>query len=339
VKILKSITLSFLLGLCLLFSTNVKVWGFTAQEIAQKTFPSVVLLVMEDANGQPLSLGSGFFVRDNIVATNFHVIEDSVGGYAKIIGKKKKYNISGTVGIDRDVDLVLLSINEAKAPFLPLGNSKDVKIGDEIYAVGNPLGLEGTFSKGIISGIRKDKVQTLMQITAPISPGSSGGAILNIQGQVVGVAVATFKEGQNLNFAIPVNNLQALLSKISRIQPLAEITESKNTHSAFDSFGERGIESIVIRKIRWDDDYGGAKYINFSIYNKLRNAVTDIKYLIIFYDDEGYPIDIHQAECKKEIPPKLAVMWGAGKDYGDFSDTKKITKAIEIRVLDFKIVE
>jgi trypsin-like peptidase len=88
------------------------------------------------------------------------------------------------------------------------------------WQLGNPLGLEGTFSDGIISGIRRDGSRRILQITAPISPGSSGGPILNEKGLVIGIAVATLSEGQNLNFAIPVSDLGPLLSSVGRLSPL-----------------------------------------------------------------------------------------------------------------------
>jgi S1-C subfamily serine protease len=85
------------------------------RQVAQNSFPSVVLLVMEDANGQPVSLGSGFFVRENVIASNFQAIEGSSRGYAKLVGKKNKYDIAGIVGTDTAHDLVLLAASDAKA--------------------------------------------------------------------------------------------------------------------------------------------------------------------------------------------------------------------------------
>lgn len=161
-----------------IYNPFVKLYKKTAREIAYNSFPSVVMLVMEDSNGQPLSLGSGFFVREGIVATNLHVIEGASKGYAKIVGKKAKYDISSVMGIDTKRDLVLLAIRDAKAPSLSLGDSHQVAVGDEIYAIGNPQGLEGTFSQGIIGSIREVGPDKILQITAPISPGSSGGPVL-----------------------------------------------------------------------------------------------------------------------------------------------------------------
>ena len=98
----------------------------SAQQIARQAFQSVVLLAMEDANGQPVSLGSGFFVREGVIATNLHVVEGAARGYAKLVGQKSKFDIAGSVGIDTQRDLILLAVNGAKAPLLPLGDSTQV---------------------------------------------------------------------------------------------------------------------------------------------------------------------------------------------------------------------
>lgn len=193
----------------------------TAQEIAKKAFRSTVLLVMEDANGQPFSLGSGFFVRDGEIVSNLHVVEGAAKGYAKLVGQKTKYDLEGITAVDPERDLVVLKIS-ARSQALPLGNSDAVQIGEPVYAVGSPEGLEGTFSQGIVSGIREVGTHKLLQITAPISPGSSGGPVLNGRGEVIGVSVATFRGGQNLNFAIPSSYLKTLLSKTGPAKALAQ---------------------------------------------------------------------------------------------------------------------
>jgi S1-C subfamily serine protease len=136
----------------------------TPQDIAKQAFGSTVLLVMEDANGQPRSLGSGFFIRDGEIASNLHVVEGAARGYAKIIGQKAKYDIEGISAVDPERDLVVLKISGAHAPALTLGNSESVQVGEVVYAVGNPQGLEGTFSQGIVSSIREVGTDTLLQI-------------------------------------------------------------------------------------------------------------------------------------------------------------------------------
>src|SRR5260370_27594994 len=118
----------------------------TPRQLAQRTFPSVVLLVMQDANGQPVSLGSGFFVGEGIVATNLHVVRGASTGQAKLIGQTKAYAFTNLVAVDAEADLVLLKVPSVDAPSLPLSNNNDLAVGDVVYAIGNPEGLEGTFS-------------------------------------------------------------------------------------------------------------------------------------------------------------------------------------------------
>ena len=184
------------------------------REIVRNTLPSVVLLVMQDVNGKPLSFGTGFFVKPDLIATNYHVTKGTSRGYAKLVGKTTTYALLGIAAEDKERDLILLRIKGASSPSLPLQTSAQTQVGDEIYAVGNPEGFEGTFSQGIVSGIRQAGPGSVIQITAPISPGSSGGPVLNANGRVIGIAVASIKRGQNLNFAIPVSYLAALLMKV-----------------------------------------------------------------------------------------------------------------------------
>lgn len=195
----------------------------TPRQVAQTAFRSVVLITMEDVSGKRIALASGFFVRKDVVATSLHVIKNATKGDVQLIGQTTRYPVVGVVAIDRERDLVLLRVSGTNAPFLPLGNTANVGVGDEIYVVGNPQGLEGTFSQGLISGIRRIDSGTLFQITAPISEGSSGGPVLDKQGRVIGVAFATLKTGQNLNFVVPAAYLLPLLALMSPPQSLATV--------------------------------------------------------------------------------------------------------------------
>lgn len=320
--------------------------GQTASQIAQKSYSSVVMLVMEDSNGQPLSLGSGFFVKQNIVATNFHVIEGAARGYAKIVDKKTKYDIEGIVGIDTKIDLVLLKITGVKAPPLSFGDGDQVAVGDEVYVIGNPMGLEGTFSKGIVSGIRQVEAYKLFQITAPISPGSSGGPVLNIKGEVIGVAVASFKRGQNLNFAIPSLYLAPLISKVASITSLSAKILMKQQKSILDDFGGRSVEGVIARNMmwKWDMQSTFAGGYSFSIQNNLREAVKDVYCLVVFYDETDNPIEVDMLSfpgvilggLAKRVTSKVhhSVQELTTPDWSKIPQTR-----IEFRVLDFKIVK
>lgn len=318
----------------------------TAKEIAQNSFPSVVMLVMEDKNGQMLSLGSGFIVKKGVVVTNLHVIKGATKGYAKLIRQKSKYDIAGIVGIDSERDLVILSVPNVKAPSLQLGDSSQVAVGDEIYAVGNPQGLEGTFSQGIVSSVRQIGSEQILQITAPISPGSSGGPILNSQGKVIGVAVATFKGGQNLNFAIPVSYLSALLADMKPAVPLSSKKEDKTDGSILTDLGGHSAEGVIGEAFAWGTCCDGR--FTFSLRNQLRESVKNIRCLVVIYDDSDRPIDFASIHYPNIIPDGLAKRIFGHVDSsveamlhssGFINKTGKEKGRIEFRILDFQIIE
>lgn len=314
----------------------------TPREIAQKCFPSVVLLVMEDVHGQPLALGSGFFVRANLIASNRHVVEGASGGYAKLVGQKQKYELKGILDLDERNDLVLLKIEGCDAPALEVDDSSKVAVGAAIYSIGNPKGLEGTFASGIVSGIRQFDQDSLLQITAPISPGSSGGPILNDQGNVIGVAVATFKSGQNLNFAIPANCLTKLMSQeASRtnsnlLKSFDVLKQQAVTNSIFDGLGGNSREGVEIRNFRWNNsawDQGGG--FTFTILNRLQESICNVSVMVIFYDKENEPVDfeIVKTSTSTILPSGLAKpVWGATSARQLSDQTPK-----EFRVLGFEI--
>lgn len=189
-----------------------------ARQIAKQAFPSVVLLVLEQADGKTISQGSGFFVRSDVVVTNYHVIAEATRGVAKIVGKDAAYAIAGVIAASESLDLALVKISGANAPVLPLGSDSEVAVGDDVYVAGSPRGLEGTFSQGIVSATRRTKERRLLQITAAISPGSSGGPVLNSKGAVIGVAVASLRDSQNLNFAVAVGEVHRLLTQVGPVQ-------------------------------------------------------------------------------------------------------------------------
>src|SRR5881397_2515251 len=121
-------------------ATIVSAYGSPAAEIAKKAFASTVLIVIEDDHGQPLSLGSGFVLRDGAIVTNMHVIEGASRGYIKQIDNKTKHNIEGILRADNRHDLAVLSVPSLSAPAVRLGDSTKLAVGDTIYAVGNPRG-------------------------------------------------------------------------------------------------------------------------------------------------------------------------------------------------------
>lgn len=195
----------FLLWLCLLLSSTVSTaWAEdNLPAIVKRISPAVV--VVETQRGTKKGLGTGFFINSRgQIVTNYHVL---FGADQAVVRTQagRRYPVKRVVAENKEADLVLLAADIPPSEISPLEVSgKLPEVGEKIYAIGHPMGLEKTVSEGIVSAIRKlPKLGDIIQITAPISPGSSGGPVFNSSGVVIGVARATFRTGQNLNFAVP----------------------------------------------------------------------------------------------------------------------------------------
>jgi hypothetical protein len=175
------------------------------REIAARVRKSLVLIVTQDREGNVIAQGSGFFFKPGLVATNLHVLKRASQGYVKSFSDGVSYKVSSVVGFDLKHDICVLKLSDAAGDPAPL-STDEVAQGDDILVAGNPEGLEASFSKGIVSGIRSGS--GLIQMDAAISPGSSGGPVVNQRGEVIGLAVSSLIEGQNLNFAVPIRYLR-----------------------------------------------------------------------------------------------------------------------------------
>lgn len=180
----------------------------TPRQIVDKVLPSVVLIVAQDENGGAISQGSGFVFKPGLVATNLHVFKRASNAFVKLVTGGINYKVTEVVGFDIRHDLCVVRIDDSSIPPLTLNGSNKPSIGDEVFALGNPRGLEGSVSKGIISSIRNDL--GLIQMDAAISPGSSGGPVVNDRAEVIGIVVSTLLGGQNLNFAVKSEHLESL---------------------------------------------------------------------------------------------------------------------------------
>ena len=195
----------------------------TAEQVSAKCSPAVFYIEVYDAGGRALGSGSGFFISEGGRAvTNCHVIDGASS--AKIQTTDGSwYNVRGVYDYSEDKDLALLQIDGSGFPYLNMADSSVVRSGQTIYAIGSPRGLDNTFSSGIISNTaRTIGSLTYIQITAPISPGSSGGALVDAYGNVIGVTSAYIEGGQNLNLAIPIN-LVSILNDSNHV-PLSSIS-------------------------------------------------------------------------------------------------------------------
>jgi len=209
--------------------------------IAQAASKASVVIVTSDAAGKPLSQGSGFLVSKNgKVVTNAHVMQGAASAVAKF-PDGAFYEVEGFLGADSSIDIAVLKLHASgkEFPFLRPAEVDQVAIGQHVIAIGSPMSLENTVSDGIVSAIRtaRDLDPRLspdlrvFQTTAPVSPGSSGGALLNMQGEVIGVTSFGIVTGQNLNFVIPISYAKPLL-EADQVKPLAQLPSAAPTDDA-----------------------------------------------------------------------------------------------------------
>jgi hypothetical protein len=327
--------------LTMVLLTSIALIAQTATEIARNSISSTVSIVALDNNLQPLGYGSGFIIDDNLIATNVHVIENASSVYVVINGIQKNLNVEGYVAIDKANDLIILQVSNLQGNKLSFGTASLPDIGEKIYAVGNPKGLNGTFSEGIISGIRDINGNKALQITAPISPGSSGGPVLNTIGQVIGIAFASYTNGQNLNFAIPITYLINLKSKISFLQPISMV-KKKIELNKITSIDKEGVSVRILPSSR--ELFDGVSYQpSLSIKNNLPNAVSNIRVLVLLFDKTGtlidsdedtyFPYDSNNDE-NKLIKPYLARTYYSKLNINWVSGYK-----LKARILNYKIIE
>ena len=180
-------------------------------ELVRRIKPSAVAIETYDGRGEKLSRGSGFFIDTDRVVTNRHVIDAAVR--AEVHSSTGiVYSVKGVLAVDAEGDLALLKIEPAAVQIRPLALDRtSPQEGESVVVIGNPLGLEGSVTNGIVSAVRDiPTFGRIIQITAPISPGSSGSPVVNMQGQVIGVATLQVTGGQSVNFAIPSERISQL---------------------------------------------------------------------------------------------------------------------------------
>ena len=197
--------------------------------------------------------GTGFVIDSSgKILTNYHVIRGAYKCYVKFLNNEV-YNEVSILTVDAKRDIVLLKINAVNLPKSNLGNSDKTKIGDKCYVIGNPLGIERVISDGIVSNIiNSEKGYKLIQITAPVSHGNSGGPVYNKKGKVIGIATSSLSEGQNVNFAVPINYAKALFTDKQQVIPLKEFTQndaSAYLYAGLEDFLDNKYYSRAIKRL------------------------------------------------------------------------------------------
>ncbi|MBI1766681.1 MAG: trypsin-like peptidase domain-containing protein [Acidobacteria bacterium] len=221
-KLKKSIALLVLFSLPALAQAPKK-----PSDIAREQGQAVVVIEALDANGNVSGQGSGFIVTaKGAIVTNLHVIQGAHTVRVKL-PNGDVYKTQDLVDVDDTKDLALLKIKGFKLPLVALGDSDKTEIGESITVISSPEGLTNSLSTGVVSGVRRLEGLRVFQITAPISQGSSGGAVFDGNGNVIGIVTYLLRGGQNLNFAVPVNYARGMIGDevtktLAQLGPLAK---------------------------------------------------------------------------------------------------------------------
>lgn len=314
-----------LIGLIIVFSWVVPspLFAQDPKEIFRKAIPAVCVVTNTQSSGRTVGLGSGFIVDpEGVVVTNRHVLKGARQVSIKL-NDETTYKVTG-VYFDAGRDICLLKVDAHSLPVLALADSENIVIGEKVYTIGNPLGLSFTFSDGILSGKRIIKENKYLQFTAPISPGNSGGPLLNSSGQVVGIVTAT-TAGENLNFALAVNEIKPLVAGISAL-----LFESFESGTLPDILGK---ESIGISPMQ-EYDHAVFNYTNRIELNI--NTVDSYNNRGLLYIRKGsYDMAISDFSKALELDPRLVDAYcnrGAAYIYkgGYEQAVRDSTKAIKL---------
>ena len=230
----------------------------TAEQIYKLASPAVFFIEIYDKSDAIIKTGSGFFITDTGVAvTNNHVV---TGAYsAKITTDDGEvYDVAGIYDYDRKKDIALIRIEGEGFPYLEFADSEKLQTGATVYTLGSPLGLQASYSRGIVSqALREIEGTEYIQIDAPISSGSSGGALLDAHGRVVGVTSATAVGAQNINLSVPINFIYDLDdSEYVPLEAILLTTEYYSGHFPAPDFGA----FYGVKPFNTDTRYGETTY-------------------------------------------------------------------------------
>ena len=180
----------------------------TFEELAQLA-SSIVMIAVHDRKGDPIATGSGIMIgKKGFILTNCHVVKGGLIFAVRIEDDEKVYVTSEIIKYNPQLDLAVLRIDRELNPLPLYDGRKKLARGQRVVAIGSPLGLFNSVSDGIISGFRRIRDVDMIQFTAPISHGSSGGAVLNMYGEIIGISTAGIDSGQNINLAVDYKDIR-----------------------------------------------------------------------------------------------------------------------------------
>lgn len=217
----------------------------SAEEIYKKCSPAVFYIEVFDKNNSLLGSGSGFFIdADGTAVTNFHVIDGVATAKVTTTSSQEVYDVEGVYDFSQENDWAVIKVSGSGFDALKIGDEATVVGGATVYAIGSPMGLQNTISQGLISNTNRvlDGV-TYIQTSAAISKGSSGGALINKYGEVIGITSAGFTDGENLGLAIPVSALDGF--KKAEIDSIKDVNKKQNQTSTKQMSAQDALKSFI----------------------------------------------------------------------------------------------
>ena len=292
------------IGLAIFLGNAAKNTPFSdSPEAIQTASESVVLLNCYDKKGELFCTGSAFAAfEDGVFVTNYHVISDEVYSAVAYTEDGMMFAIDSVVAYDeaKDVAILKTTANTNIAP-LTLGDSGALEKGEKVVAIGSPLGFMNTVSTGVFSAYNQLSDMVEIQFSASISSGSSGGALFNDSGDVIGITYASYTDGQNLNVAVPVSYAADLWNGKNDAAALT-LSELYDTREHIETYSA---------SILWDYeigfDVGTELYIDGRVAYKNENWYHNYKGIYVIETDSSVPDiddseDLFFATCNKTVP-------------------------------------
>lgn len=201
----------------------------SASDVFQIASRSVVVVETYDAHGQAVTLGSGVVVAPGVVVTNCHVYKGATVAQVSYQQQRVKAALRDA---DEERDLCTFTVDSLHVPAAQLGSGSTAKVGDRVYAIGAPAGLELTLSDGLVSSLRPLYGGNILQVTAPISRGSSGGGLFDTHARLIGITTMYLDNSQQLNFAMPVEWISELPQRQAAARAHAAATNAAEKETA-----------------------------------------------------------------------------------------------------------
>ena len=231
------------------------VWGLAVGSSAELQTTDIAALAgsafatIVANRGEPTEVfGSGFVVRsDGVIVTNLHIVEGAENVEVQL-PNGQVFDDVDVLGADELRDILVLQIPTTGLSALALGDDELVEVGEDIYVLGNPRGYEQTFSDGLISSRRTIGSVEYLQISAPISPGSSGGPVVNARGEAIAIATMEITDAQNLNLAVPTRYIYGILADPSEEVPFREFIDTADFSFLSNDVNDRRAESAALAR-------------------------------------------------------------------------------------------